>query len=343
MSETPTVVVTGAGALLGQGIIRALRLASLPVRVVAVDPDPRAVGLYWADSAHLVPMVKDGAYEGAIREILDVERPAVLFVGTDIELPFFSRHRRSLEAEHGTAILVSDPSVVEIADDKWSTVRFLRENRFPYPKSTLSLEDAEFFSEVEFPLIVKPRRGARSIGFAVVRSRKELERAFRAVEEPIVQEHVGSPEAEYTAGALVFDGRCCGTIVMRRDLRDGNTYRAFVDAYPELNDEVRRLSERLAPHGPANFQFRMDGGQAKVFEINARFSGTTPLRARAGFNEVEMCLRFLLTGEEIQPTPVRPLVMLRHWEETVVEPRELDSMRTSRRSRRRAMLEWQRK
>ena len=91
---------------------------------------------------------------------------------------------------------------------------------------------------------------------------------------------------------------------MRRDLRDGNTYRAYVEPFPELDVEVRRLAEALSAYGPANFQFRVDSeGRAKVFEINARFSGTTPLRMRAGFDEVDMVLRRIVQGEPIrQPT-----------------------------------------
>ena len=106
---------------------------------------------------------------------------------------------------------------------------------------------------------------------------------------------------------------------MRRDLRDGNTYRAYVEAFPELNVEVRRMAEALGAHGPANFQFRLDAqGRAKVFEINGRFSGTTPLRMRAGFNEVEMVLRRILRGEPIKQPSVRPMMILRHFTETVV-------------------------
>ncbi len=49
-----------------------------------------------------------------------------------------------------------------------------------------------------------------------------------------------------------------------------------------------------------NFQFRLDrDGRPRPFEINARFSGTTPLRALAGFNEVEMALRHVLLGEPV--------------------------------------------
>ena len=116
------------------------------------------------------------------------------------------------------------------------------------------------------------------------------------------------------------DGVVEATIVMRRDLRDGNTYRAYVDHFPELNAQVRLLAEALKPHGPANFQFRLDGGQAKVFEINGRFSGTTPFRMRAGWNEVEHTLRRLVLGERPPAPTIEPMVILRHWTETVVSP-----------------------
>ena len=56
----------------------------------------------------------------------------------------------------------------------------------------------------------------------------------------------------------------------------------------------------------------------KVFEINGRFSGTTPLRMRAGFNEVEMTLRHVLMGEKIVQPKVQPMTILRHLEETIV-------------------------
>jgi len=324
------VLVTGAGALLGQGIIRALRASIPQAQIVAVDPAPDAVGLYWADSAYLVPFARSSSYADAIRRLLESEKPDALLVGTDIELPFFASQREVLEHDFATSILVSSPWVIETADDKWKTYCFLRDNGFPCPRSSISLDDLDFFTSAQYPLIVKPRSGARSVGMSIVNSREELDSAFRELEAPVIQELVGESSEEYTAGALVFDGQCRATIVMRRDLRDGNTYRAFVESYPELNNEVKRLAEQLSPHGPVNFQFRLCDDQVKVFEINARFSGTTPLRAHAGFNEVEMCLRYLLQGVEIQQPPIRPLVLLRHWEETLLEWAQFEEM--SRRS-----------
>jgi carbamoyl-phosphate synthase large subunit len=312
------VLVTGAGALLGQGIIRSLLESSLRPTVIAADPSPHAAGLYWTPSRYRIPMATEGGYLAAIEAILAREKPDALMVGTDVELMVFAEHRARLEATYGTHVIVSDPRVVAIADDKFLTYEFFREHGFDAPMSALPGHEEALIEAVGWPLIVKPRVGARSVGVSKVHDREALARAVASVHNPVIQECVASDREEYTAGVLCFDGRCEGSIVMRRDLRDGNTYRAFVDHYPALNAQVRRMAEALRPYGPANFQFRLDGDRVKVFEINGRFSGTTPLRMRAGFNEVEMVLRRVVLGEAITQPEVRPMTILRYWTEVVV-------------------------
>lgn len=318
------VMVTGAGALLGQGMIRALKASSLAHTLVACDPSPLAAGLYWADAAHLVPMAHDPSYLPRIEALLRQEQPDVVLIGTDVELGLFAAERARLEQTYSTHILVSDARVVAIADDKWLTYQFLREQGFPFPESCLPGDEEALVERVGFPLVVKPRHGARSVGVSVVSDYVSLERALDEGADLIVQDCVATADEEYTAGVLCFDGSCRASIVMRRDLRDGNTYRAYVDAYPDLNRQVCAMAEQLMPYGPANFQFRLnEWGQAVVFEINGRFSGTTPLRAHAGFNEVEMALRYLLEGAPVVQPAVTPLTILRHWSETVVAPGDL--------------------
>lgn len=324
------ILVTGAGALLGQGIIKSLRACSLKTTIISVDPNPLSVGLYWTDGAHLVPMASAPGYMEQVEALLRLERPDVVMVGTDTELPYFAAHRERLEREYSLHVLVSSPQVVEIADDKWQTAQFFKAHGFDYPDSALpGTPDVERLLETfGFPLLVKPRRGARSIGVGVVKNRDELAYAIEHGDNVVIQEYIGTANDEYTAGALTFDGETHATIVMRRDLRDGNTYRAYVEAYPELNAAVRAMATRLQPYGPANFQFRIDkAGRVKVFEINARFSGTTPLRMRAGFNEVEMALRYLLYGEPIIQPKVEPMIMLRYWEETVIRQHDVERVK----------------
>jgi carbamoyl-phosphate synthase large subunit len=57
----------------------------------------------------------------------------------------------------------------------------------------------------------------------------------------------------------------------------------------------------------------------KIFEINARYSGTTPLRARAGFNEVELALRHLVLGESITQPEVKKVTFLRYWDDLMID------------------------
>ena len=56
-----------------------------------------------------------------------------------------------------------------------------------------------------------------------------------------------------------------------------------------------------------------------MFEINARFSGTTPMRMHFGLNEVELSLRKLLLAEDIRQPEVRNGIVLRYLEEMFVE------------------------
>ncbi len=312
------VLITGAGALLGQGIIRALRNSDLDATIVAVDPDPLAAGLYWADAAYLVPWATEPDFLECIERIFASERPDVVLVGTDVELTLFAQHRERLEKTYNLKLVVSPEHVVHIAEDKWLTYQFLRELRLDYPASCLPGDEDLLIAEVGFPLIVKPRIGCRSIGVSIVHNREQLMRMVQADPGCLIQECVATPDDEYTAGALVFDGKCDATIVMRRQLRDGNTYQAFVNDYTELNQQVKILAEKLKVHGPVNIQFRLDGDRMKVFEINARFSGTTPLRVHAGFNEVEMVVRHVMEQKPIIQPVIKPITILRHWSETVV-------------------------
>ena len=323
-----TVLVTGAGALLGQGIIRSLQRGSLDVKIVAVDPSPLAPALHWVDEAYSVPMASHPDYLSRLRDVIDRCSADVLIPGTDVELEILSEARAGIEAQQQCKVLVSSPKVVRIADDKYATAAFFRDAGFDYPASARG-EDADelaaLIEDVGFPLIVKPRVGARSIGVSKVDDRAALDRALDGRSGLVVQECVGGEAEEYTAGALVFDGQPTLSVVMRRDLRDGNTYRAFTRPYAELNALTRRWAEALQPYGPANFQFRLDAeGRAKVFEINGRFSGTTPLRQLVGFDEVEMCLRHLVLGEALSQPDIEDAAILRHWSETKVSYADLD-------------------
>jgi carbamoyl-phosphate synthase large subunit len=309
------IMVTGAGSLLGQGIIRCLKSSLSLARghyVVALDPQPDlAVGCHWADCARRIPMASEESYLDALLETIDAERPDIVMIGTDAELPILAKYRNDIEVDHSTKVLVSSPAVVSVANDKYQTYVWMGANGFNPP------DTAEYIGGVihlDYPVVVKPRHGGRSRGVTVVPPRESFKPSPDVLH--VIQEYIDGPE--YTAGAVYFGGEVA-TIVMRRDLRDGNTYRAWVEPFLELNAKVAEWTLALKPWGPCNFQFRVDAnGEPRCFEINARFSGTTPFRMLAGFNEVEMCIDYVMRGRPIRQPNIKPMTILRYWNEMAV-------------------------
>lgn len=324
-----TVMVTGAGALLGQGILRCLRMARRPIRVITADPDYRAAGHWLGDFAEKIPRADDPKYLDKVEMILAREQVDILLIGTDVELPIFSKERARLEEKYGTRVVVSSPPVVEIANDKLMTARFLEGAGFPFPHS-VSADDrpalAELIRTIGFPLIAKPKQGARSVGVVVVNSSKDLSR-FIDRTDFVVQELLPDNEGEYTAGCLVVRQTCLASVVLRRDLRDGNTYRAYADTSRRYDGEVATIAERLECYGPCNFQFRIKNGRPVVFEINARFSGTTPIRAMFGFNEVIAIVDYLDVGAPIPEVTLKEGAVFRAWSDIYVDSLQLESFR----------------
>lgn len=317
------ILVTGGGSLLGQGIIKALKKINKNFYLIVVDVNPLSAGLFWGDEKYLIPMANSEVYLESIKKLLQKTKPDFVFIGTDVELLHFAENKKILESEFNTKIIVSNSDVIKIADDKFKTASFFKTNGFEYPitvdpNNSKELED--LILEKGFPLIVKPRVGARSFQVSKVNDKKSLEKQLKKINFPIVQEYIGSDNNEYTASSLCFDGICRASIVLKRDLRDGNTYRTFYVENKKFNLKIKSWTEALKPFGPVNFQFRIDSnGEPKVFEINARFSGTTPLRAIMGFNEIEMCINKVAHNQEIIQPNIKDYTILRNWSETIVD------------------------
>lgn len=318
------ILITGAGALLGQEIFHSLKHTTLisDLFIGFADPSQLAVGLYWADAAHTLPLASSDDYINSLIELVRVHSYEFLIPGTDVELPKISGSRHKIEALTGCKVIVSSSDVIDIANDKLLTSVFLNSHKF-FPPKSWSIESLmkQDFNLLPYPLIVKPRTGARSIGVLRVDEPAQLMQAVSATDHPVIQECIGSPETEFTAGSISFDGKCYSTILLKRTLRDGNTWTAQVVNDRPLQDSIAKISEALNPYGPCNFQFRLDSiGLPRVFEINARFSGTTYMRVLAGFDEVAWSILYAQKGSlpDILPSSFDELFFMRSFSVTAI-------------------------
>ena len=108
---------------------------------------------------------------------------------------------------------------------------------------------------------------------------------------------------EDTCGTITRDGRCPGSIVMKRPSRRRHV-QAFVVEDPRFHARPGG-GRRLRPFGACNFQLRLQDGVPLIFEIDARCSGTTYCRTLAGFNEPLMLADWLLRGSNPPTTSAR--------------------------------------
>jgi carbamoyl-phosphate synthase large subunit len=318
--KTPVVLVTGVGGGVGQSIIKSLQ--GSPYTVIGADGEPLATGLYAVTKGYRIPYASAPGYVERLLEICAAENCSLIFPGLDAELPVLAREAERFRRA-GVIAVVSSAQVVEIADDKLATYEFLKEHGFDAP---LTLSLVEDLGRLSFPFVLKPRKGgARSQGVFVVRNARELAYRLSDIEPSnyVAQEYLAGEE--YTCGSVNFGGRCHGTIVMRRLLRAGDTYKSFVEEIPLVKDHVKAVAETLKPFGGCNFQLRLREGTPHIFEINARHSGTTYSRALAGFNEPLMVANYLLRGE-MPEYAIRQVAILRYWNELIVEDRRIAAL-----------------
>lgn len=320
-------MVTGAGSGVGQGVLKALHIAGFPLTVVSADIAPMNVALYRADEAMLIPRVEAAGALETIIERIRSNRIDLVLIGSEFELEFFSLHRDVISRESGAVVIVAPPRTVEIANDKWLTSEFLRENGLPYAESSIPGgvdEAAATAASWGYPLIVKTRSGTSSRHVTIVRNADEVRATWPVTPKPMLQRVVDIPSSElhneYTCSVFrTARGTVLGPFHARRTLRGGTSWHIEVDRFPNLDDLLLGIGHRLEFPGTLNVQLMMGVSGPVPFEFNARNSGTTAVRAHFGFNEPAMAVQSYFYGEEPEEPTIRKGVAMRYNEEVFID------------------------
>lgn len=321
------VLVTGAGSGVGQGIVKSLRVADLPVTVVAADISPLNSGMFAADEAVLIPKVESAAAREEIPRLIKRHGIDAVMIGSEFDLGFFASHRAALESETGALIIASPPETVAIADDKWLTTEFLKQHGLAHAPACLpgnAAEAAEAAAAYGYPVVLKSRTGTSSRNVHILDDEAALRRVFDQVPAPMLQAFAGAHgdglAHEYTCSVFrCADGALLGPFTARRTLRGGSSWAIEVGHFQWLYPLLVQIGEALPSMGSLNVQLR-DGPHGPIpFELNSRFSGTTAVRTHFGFNEPEFALRSYLLGQTIEAPVIGTGLALRYLEEIFVD------------------------
>jgi predicted ATP-grasp superfamily ATP-dependent carboligase len=302
-SVLPPAIVLQVSYACGLGIIRDLGSNGIPV--LAMDPDPKAIGLrsrYAVGARCPDPLDGEESFLAYLERVgAHLPQRAVLFPSHDEYIWPLSRHAERLEPWF--IVPFSRWDVMRRVHDKRAQLEAAWRAGVDTPQ-TLFVSSADELEaagrQVRFPAVLKP---VDSLAFKLrfhrhivdVRDATDLERVYDKVDDLgvlMLQERIpGSEEQLHTVGSYLDSRSRPLALFTGHKLRQyphaGGSCLAGVSKWDEeLADAALRLLRELRFHGVSQVEFKRDprDGRYCLMEVNARHWKWHSLAAACGVN-----------------------------------------------------------
>lgn len=272
-------------------------------QVHVCNSDDLTVAFHYADKAVVSPLIYSDEYIPFLLNYCKENNIDILVSLFDIDLLVLAKNKEKFE-KIGTKIIVSEPELIEICNDKWKTYLFLKENGFNVPKTYLSLQKtllALDSGELKYPIVVKPRFGCGSIALSIAedemallyyyrRNIRTINNSYLKYESSSVDDKIIYQEClkgqEYGADIINdLNGNFCQVNVRKKvAMRAGETDIAELIEEPKISNELARLGKLTKHVGSMDVDVFMVDDKPYVLEMNARFGGGYPFSHIGGCN-----------------------------------------------------------
>jgi carbamoyl-phosphate synthase large subunit len=263
--------------------------------VVACDPSPLAPAQYVADVRFAPPLIDDPGYVPFLRELVERYHVRAVIPLTDLDIEVL--------AGAELPAFVPCPEVCRATYDKYEAHRVLLRHGLPSPPTWLPEEVPD--GELDFPVMVKPRRGSGARSIHPAADRAEMEFFVRYVKEPVMVQRLMRGDHFSIDILCDLEGRCLNAIPRTMiESRGGESIKGTVVRDEELVDLGRAVGEALPVRGPCTVQaFRDPDVGLAIYDVNTRFGGAFPApmyAARPGRTYPELIVR-MAAGERVEP------------------------------------------
>lgn len=288
--DAKTVLVTGVGGNVGQGIARNINDLKWPIKIVGSNVTEFSSGNYLCDATYKVPYAFEKDYIASINEIILKEKVDLIIPSTDYEVYYLALNKDLLNAQ----VIACDAERAKMFLDKYLTYQCFERNSIPFAKSWLPKNFD--FSCPEY--IAKPREGRGSRGILLNPSEPQ-----KLNDEYMIQPlHKG---IEITTAVYVNKmGKLHGIFSMERQLENGTTSQTIVnDTY---DDSFELIAQQIIALGGVRGSFNLqsivdENGNIFPFEVNGRISGTNSIRHNLGFQDVKYIIQEYLYNQDADP------------------------------------------
>jgi len=235
----------------------------------------------------------------------------VLLPTTDRTTLILARHHEAFAGL--AAIPVPAPEATELCKDKWRIMKEATAAGLDVPQTRRVSRPDELSiiaRDIDYPAILKPRKGAGGVGASIVNSADELIAAYHRYpaaqdevfdfSQPLVQRFIRGSVHEVCA--LFNRGEPRALLTQRRLLKyphcGAGIYNETTDE-PDLKALATDLLRRLEWHGPAQVEFLREEGSGRPYllEVNGRFWGTIDLAVAAGLDFPVLACRMARDGD----------------------------------------------
>lgn len=266
-------------------------------------PDHKILGIcdsekYEKSEKYIIKLVKTGKF--------DLVLPLV-----DFSASILAKHKEEL-SEHAV-ILVSDGDVFDKSQDKLQVMKACMENDISCPMTFDAISSIEEVVEsgIQFPIVIKPRRGYGAKGFHKITNKDELNKIIREndihLTEMVVQECLPIESALISDNIYIdkygeikssFLYRChrfypltggTGTFNMTFDRQD-------------VHEECAKLVKLMGLRGCVGVDLMIDprDNKAKVIEINPRILACSKIGFVADVNQAQQIIQDVYS-ETVEP------------------------------------------
>lgn len=269
-------------------------------QVIAVDCNPTASALHFADHFEIVPRIHESNYIEEMMRICQKYHIRGILSLIDPELSLLAEYK-SLFAKENIQVIVSEPDAVNTCFDKYAFIQHLRKHQLPVVPTYLNNDSIYEYlqsDELRFPLFVKPRNGSASIGIRKITSMEELQCYINGANDLIIQPFISGDEFGVDCYVDLVSKKVTNIFCKKKiKMRAGETDKSVAIKDSQLLELIEKLTQVLSLQGPIDVDCFLTEEGYVISEINPRFGGGYPHAHEAGQNFVKNIMNNLLGRE----------------------------------------------
>lgn len=254
-------------------------------KIVTADCSRYAPALYMSDTHYIVPRMNMESYLPTIKDICKKEAIEVILPLQEDELALISAHRIEF-GEMGILALVSDLESIELCRDKFLLYKYLMSNGIDCVETYDYETEFEKINKLPFPILVKERKGAGSVGILKINNWSLLKDYAESVDEKIiVQPFYEVKEYGVDVYVDVISGEVISIFAKEKlRMRAGETEKSKSIKDKKIFELVYQVVDKMKFRGPIDMDVFKYEGEYHVLEINPRFGGGYPHAYECGID-----------------------------------------------------------